>query len=424
MRYLIGLLALSLLCWGVSLPADAFNQDFFFWRGQGIQLTGLLAIVLMSALLLMASRPRWLEQQLGGLDKLYQLHKWSGISSGVLVLMHWVLTKSPRWLIQLGWLEPGAPRAHVADAWRGLAREAGELAFYGLILLLIVSLIRALPYGRFRLIHKAGAVLALLACFHSLYLLAPALRWTSFGILAQLCCLLAAGAALWSLSGRIGRAQRVEGTVLAIQTPAPQVIELQIRLPAAFCQRYRAGQFALLTLHPDEGAHPFTLVHLEAKTGIATFAIKALGDYTRALATRLHIGDRAQVEGPFGGFTLPAASSQTQYWIAGGIGITPFVAWLEALAERGEQRPGTRLIYCVERHADVLFSERLSQLTTACGIELTMMERDRDGLLDARQLFTAQSGSCWFCGPIAMRNMLQQYLLPHQQLHYERFEFR
>jgi len=423
MRYLIGLLTLSLLCWGLSLPADALSQGFFFWRGQGIQLTGLLAIGLMSALLLMASRPRWLEQRLGGLDKLYQLHKWSGISSGILVLMHWVLSKSPRWLIQLGWLEPGAPRAHGADAWRGLAREAGELAFYGLILLLIVSLIRALPYGRFRVIHKIGAVLALMACFHSLYLLTPALRWTSFGILTQLLCLVAAGAALWSLSGRIGRAQQVIGEVLTIQPLTSQVLQLTIRLPAAFCQRYQAGQFALLTLHPDEGAHPFTLVHLDTQTGIATFAIKALGDYTRTLADRLHIGDRARVEGPFGGFTLPAASSQTHYWIAGGIGITPFVAWLEELAERGEHRPGTRLIYCVERHSDLLYQQRLTQLAATCAISLTILERDRHGLLDARQLLAQDPGPCWFCGPEGMREMLQQYL-PRQQLHYEQFEFR
>jgi predicted ferric reductase len=423
MRYLIGLLTLSLLCWGISLPADVVNQGFFFWRGQGIQLTGLLAIGLMSALLLMATRPRWLEQRLGGLDKLYQLHKWSGISSGILVLMHWVLTKSPRWLSRLGWLEPGAPRSHLADTWQGLAREAGEIAFYGLILFLIISLIRVLPYGRFRLIHKTGALLALLACFHSVYLLAPPLRWTPFGIQAQLLCLLGVAAALWSLSGQIGRTQRVRGTVLAIRPLNPQSIQLDIQLPAAFGQRYQAGQFALLTLHSDEGAHPFTLVHLDVQTGIATFAIKALGDYTRALATRLHIGDIAQVEGPFGGFTLPAASSQTHYWIAGGIGITPFVAWLEELARRGEQRPGTQLIYCVERHSDLLYQQRLTQLTAACAISLTILERDSHGLLDAGQLFAKYPGPCWFCGPAAMREMLLQYL-PRQQLHYEQFEFR
>lgn len=48
-----------------------------------------------------------------------------------------------------------------------------------MVIFLIISLARKLPYQRFRLIHKLGAVLALLALLHSLYLLAPELRWTS-----------------------------------------------------------------------------------------------------------------------------------------------------------------------------------------------------------------------------------------------------
>ena len=115
MRYLSGIILLSLLAWGISLPADAWSQGFFFWRAQGIQLSGLLAVALISALLLMATRPRWLEQRLGGLDRLYLLHKWSGITSALLVLLHWLFSKSPRWLIELGWLEAGPRRLHQAD---------------------------------------------------------------------------------------------------------------------------------------------------------------------------------------------------------------------------------------------------------------------------------------------------------------------
>jgi predicted ferric reductase len=90
MRYLSGLILLSLLAWGSSLPARCLVTGFFFWRGQGIQLTACSAVAL-SALLLMATRPRWLEQRLGGLDHLYLLHKWSGIGTGLLVLLHWLL---------------------------------------------------------------------------------------------------------------------------------------------------------------------------------------------------------------------------------------------------------------------------------------------------------------------------------------------
>ena len=65
MRYLSGIILLSLLAWGISLPADAWSQGFFFWRAQGIQLSGLLAIVLLSALLNGEPLFRW--QYMGAL---------------------------------------------------------------------------------------------------------------------------------------------------------------------------------------------------------------------------------------------------------------------------------------------------------------------------------------------------------------------
>ena len=423
MRYLSGIILLSLLAWGISLPADAWSQGFFFWRAQGIQLSGLLAIVLHSALLLMATRPRWLEQRLGGLDRLYLLHKWSGITSALLVLLHWLFSKSPRWLIELGWLEAGPRRLHQADMWRGLAKEFGEIAFYGMVLFLIISLARKLPYERFRLIHKLGAVLALLALFHSLYLLAPELRWAPFGLLTQAFCLLGIGAALWSLTGQIGRGQRYAGELVAIRQHENRVVEIDIHLPQTFSQYYQPGQFVLLTLHQTEGAHPFTVARHEPETGLITIAVKALGDYTSQLAERLQPGMRVQVEGPYGCFTLPPSEPHPHYWIAGGIGITPFIAWLEAVAARGEQRPHTQLIHCVAHHEDLLFVDRLRKLTSACGIRLQIIECDREPILDFNQLFRDPQSRCWFCGPVPMRQMLTR-ALPRHRLHYEHFEFR
>ncbi len=423
MRYLCILIVLCLLTWFYSLPTDAWSQGFFFWRAQGIQLTGLLAVALLSALLLMATRPRWLEQRLGGLDRLYLLHKWSGIGTGVLVLWHWLLCKSPRWLIELGWLEPGARRLHQADWWRGLAKEFGEIAFYGMVIFLIISLARKLPYERFRLVHKLGAVLALLALLHSLYLLAPELRWTLFGLLTQTICLVGIGAALWSLTGQTGRGQRYAGELIAIRQHENRVVELDIHLPPTFSLHYQPGQFVLLTLHKSEGAHPFTVARHDPETGLVTIAIKAQGEYTTQLVERLQPGMRVQVEGPFGCFTLPPSEPHPHYWIAGGIGITPFIAWLENLAARSEQRPQTRLIYCVSRHEDLLFADRLQQLTQACGIQLQIIERDRDPRLDFGQLFQEPHSRCWFCGPVRMRKMLAR-ALPRHRLHYERFEFR
>ncbi|WP_409422293.1 ferric reductase-like transmembrane domain-containing protein [Pseudaeromonas sp. ZJS20] len=423
MKYLFGLLALCLGSWLLTLPADALQQGFFFWRGQLVQLSGTLLIVLMAALLLMATRPRWLEQRLGGLDHLYLLHKWCGIGAAGLVLLHWLLVKSPHWLIQWGWLTPGARHAHQGASWRGLGMELGELAFYGMLLLVIISLVKALPYGRFRLIHKLGAVLGLMAGLHSLILLADGLHATPFGWLSRLACLLVLAASLWSLLGRIGRARRVTGQLAALSHPAPALVELAIRLPRSFARDYRPGQFALLTLDPREGAHPFTILCQDPDTGLTHFAIKGLGDHTRQLVQGCRVGQRVWAEGPYGRFILPDEGARPQLWIAGGIGITPFFAWLEALARQGQTRRHTRLIYCVERSEEVLHGERLRQLARKSGVALEIHTRQQQGLLDPRPLFTDAETQCWFCGPQGMGECLAS-ALPSGRLHHERFAFR
>ena len=424
MRYLISLLVVSLICWFLALPTDALQQGFMFWRNQGIQLTGLLALALMGALMLMATRPSWLEQRLGGLDHLYKLHKWSGITAGSMVVLHWLLTKSPRWLVDWGLLTLG-PRpagAHAPDAWRGIAKATGEYAFYAMILFMIISLVKALPYGRFRQIHKVGAVLFLMAAFHSVYLLPDATRWAPFGLLTLTASVLGSLAALWSLFGQIGRLQRYQGEIIALRHHEGNVLEIEVALPMSFQDEYQPGQFALLTLHKEEGSHPFTIVREDIQNGSIVFAIKALGDYTRQLSEQVQVGAAVTVEGPYGRFVLPESGGQ-EYWIAGGIGITPFLAWLEGLAAEGYHRPGAHLYYCVNSRQELLFAERLQQLSKQTGVRLTIVDRQTDGFLDPTRLDINEDTRLWFCGPKAMRDMLLKHV-PAAQLHYEQFDFR
>ncbi len=424
MRYLFSLLLISLICWGITLPSDALQQGFMFWRNQGILLSGVLAIALMGALMLMALRPRWLERRLGGLDHLYQLHKWSGITAGCMVLLHWFLTKSPRWLSDWGLLQLGPrPAGHPqgADALRGLAREAGEIAFYAMVIFIIISLVKVLPYGRFRQIHKVGAVLFLMAAFHSVYLTPDNLRWAPFGILILVVSVVGSVAALISLFGQIGKLNQYAGEIIAVRKPSDKVLEVEVRLPAGFQDEYLPGQFSLLTLHKDEGAHPFTILREDIQNGSIVFAIKKLGDYTKQLAERVQAGDQVSVEGPYGRFVLPESGSP-EYWIAGGIGITPFMAWLESLAAEGERRPGTQLYYCV-RQEDAIYPERLQQLAKLTGVKITQIDRRVDGDLDISSLDINEDTQVWFCGPKRLREILQKHV-PTSQLHYEQFDFR
>src|SRR3546814_2004224 len=66
-----------------------------------------------------------------------------------------------------------------------------------------------------------------------------------------------------------------------------------------------------------------------------TFITKGLGDHTRRLPEKLHVGQEIRIEGPYGCFTFDDDSAR-QIWIGGGIGITPFIARMKYLAQSPE----------------------------------------------------------------------------------------
>ena len=75
--------------------------------------------------------------------------------------------------------------------------------------------------------------------------------------------------------------------------------------------------------------HPFTITS-SPQERVMRFAIKALGDETSQLLDVVRPGMPAVIGGPFGRFSHDKGTSR-QLWIAGGIGVTPFLSWLRAL---------------------------------------------------------------------------------------------
>src|SRR3546814_11501553 len=75
----------------------------------------------MSVAMMLAIRPRWPEHGLGGLDKMYRLHKWLGIAALVTAIAHWLWAKGPKWAVGWGWLErpsrgPQPPASNPVEA--------------------------------------------------------------------------------------------------------------------------------------------------------------------------------------------------------------------------------------------------------------------------------------------------------------------
>ena len=89
---------LIVVCWAALQPSEilTFSAPFMAMRKALNPLIGALAFGWMGFSMLLALRPAWLERSLGGLDKLFRVHKWAGITSVLLVVAHWLLILSPR----------------------------------------------------------------------------------------------------------------------------------------------------------------------------------------------------------------------------------------------------------------------------------------------------------------------------------------
>ncbi|MDQ2139079.1 molybdopterin-dependent oxidoreductase [Alcaligenaceae bacterium B3P038] len=79
------------------------------------------------------------------------------------------------------------------------------------------------------------------------------------------------------------------------------------------------------------------------------------------LHTRLKVGDAVEIGAPSGQFVLPLASPQPVVLIAGGIGITPFLCYLESLLDEPAM-PEVHLHYANRHEATHAFRERLGEL--------------------------------------------------------------
>ena len=68
----------------------------------------------------------------------------------------------------------------------------------------------------------------------------------------------------------------------------------------------------------------------------------------------LQTGAAVEISQPMGDFVLPKLQQTPLVWVAGGIGITPFISQLKLLTETGEPRP-IRLLWAVSTEDDIVF---------------------------------------------------------------------
>jgi len=159
--------------------------------------------------------------------------------------------------------------------------------------------------------------------------------------------------------------------------------------PASFA--FKPGQAITLEL-PDPPAEAnsarrifsLTSAPFERRLTVAT-RMRESSAFKRALRT-LPLGALLRLKGPQGVMTLHEDRSRAAVFIAGGIGITPFVSMLrQAAHDRLDQR--LLLLFSNRRPQDAAFLEELQELEARNpGFRLVARMTDQQGMLDEEAL--------------------------------------
>ncbi len=327
----------------------AFPDGLSPARTAGVVIGWIGCGLLLCSLLLMVREPR-LAALLGGLQRLYDWHHWTGFAAYVALLAHPLALAADA--------GPGAPQL----AWQTLSPFSeswpvwsGWLSLLLLMAGLAATFERRLPYRTRRWLHIALGIGVLLGMAH-LVLLGVDEPIELLIALAVLLLMWRAVRSDWGFGARpyvVKSAHPVaDGTIEIVLAPLADLIDV---VPGQFIQ------IAFLAGPGFQGCgefHPFTVCGME-RDGQIRIAVKSAGDCTCAIQS-MRPGTAARVQGAFG--TLFAEQRPgSALWVAGGVGVTPFVAMLRSHRLAGP----TMLLYLYRSPADAAFLNELQALEQA-----------------------------------------------------------
>ena len=418
--FIIACVMLTVIVWFVFPPVNDGRANFA--RQYAGEIIGSVNIVLMASALFISTRPKWAEKYFGGLDKMYITHRRVATTAFLLIFVH-VLTVPI-----------------TVTGWR-LGNYLAVIAFTGIVSIVLISLAPRVPflnkltggtYEGWKNLKKYIGIFFIIGYIHPFLIAHPLSAFIAINFV-QIFFIIGAVSYLYTeVFGRFFK-KYVPYSVETVKHPNQSTTEVTLRAKKDSIPKHRAGQFLFVRFPGDRTlneSHPFTISSAPHED-VLRVTIKASGDFTRALFSNIQTGIDAVVEGAYGLFDYKTCG-QKQIWIAGGIGLTPFLSFVRDM--NGNLNHDIDFYYTVRHKDEALFVDEIeSAAKKNPHLKVYIRYSATDGSLSIDDIVKNAGGSVtghhiYMCGPLPMVQAFEKKFLalgvPAGNLHYEEFNFR
>ena len=226
---------------------------------------------------------------------------------------------------------------------------------------------------------------------------------------------------------------KLEYEVIDHSEVAPDIMLLKLKPKGQKFLQVLGGQYVYLqpTLLSEE--HPFSVLFCNEKTGELTIAYKIFGRFTKKLSA-VQSGAELYIDGPYGVFTEEIRKNPERpvVFIAGGIGVTPFVRYITHDINREQW-----LFYAAKTAENAAFHTQIKHklgdhfVSILSADESSASDNDERGRICTeilqKYLTEPQQYTYFICGPKPMMKTATTSLLalgvPKNRIHIEDFSF-
>lgn len=388
----------------LSLARFSNLQIFIFSLAK---IAGLTGMALFSLTIILSSRLKIFEKLFKGINGVYINHHFMGGLAFSLLLFHPLLLALSYLLI--------SPESAILFllSFAYWPRNYGRIALSIMIVALIITFYINLKYQIWKFSHKFLGLAFIFAFLHILFIgsdiaINPFLKiyFLTLGTL---------GISAFLYRAIFGKflVKKFEYVIENIINLPDYTMEIEMR-PAKKELKFLPGQFVFTSFVSESISkefHPFSMSSSDSSP--LKIAIKELGDYTQKIKG-LKKGDKVKIEGPYGKFNFKNFGEK-QIWIAGGIGVVPFLSMARSLTS-GDSNYKIDLYYSAKNDNSFVFSDELIQISkNNANLKIMLWQTDKQGFITAEAIKKTSSeiNNCeiLICGPQVMMTELKKQFL-------------